>query len=38
VFLMTGTGIVPDNNFSLEQGDTVSISIDLVGNLVNSVE
>ena len=38
VFLMTGTGIVPDNNFSLEQGDTVSISIDLVGNLVNTVE
>jgi len=38
VFLMTGTGIVPDNNFSLQQGDIVSISIDLVGNLVNSVE
>lgn len=38
VFLMTGTGIVPDNNFSLQRGDTVSISIDLVGNLVNSVE
>jgi 2-dehydro-3-deoxy-D-arabinonate dehydratase len=38
VFLMTGTGIIPDNNFSLEPGDTVSISIDLVGNLVNSVE
>ena len=38
VFLMTGTGIVPDNNFSLEQGDTVSISIDLVGYLLNSVE
>ena len=38
VFLMTGTGIVPDNNFSLQQGDIVSISIDLIGNLVNSVE
>jgi 2-dehydro-3-deoxy-D-arabinonate dehydratase len=38
VFLMTGTGVVPGNHFSLQAGDTVSISIDLVGNLVNSVE
>lgn len=38
VFLMTGTGIVPGNEFSLEKDDVVSISIDLIGNLVNSVE
>jgi 2-dehydro-3-deoxy-D-arabinonate dehydratase len=38
VFLMTGTGIVPSNNFTLQSGDVVSISIDLIGTLVNSVE
>jgi 2-dehydro-3-deoxy-D-arabinonate dehydratase len=38
VFLMTGTGIVPGNNFTLQSGDVVSISIDFIGTLVNSVE
>ena len=38
VFLMTGTGIVPSNEFTLQSGDVVSISIDFIGTLVNSVE
>ena len=38
VFLMTGTGIVPTQKFTLKKGDLVSISIDLIGTLVNSVE
>jgi len=36
-FLMTGTGIVPDSDFSLEPGDVVEISIDGIGTLVNPV-
>ena len=36
-FLMTGTGIVPDN-FTLEEGDQVLISIEPMGVLVNSVK
>ena len=35
---MTGTGIVPSNEFTLQSGDIVSISIDFIGTLVNSVE
>jgi 2-dehydro-3-deoxy-D-arabinonate dehydratase len=35
---MTGTGIVPDDNFSLISGDVVSISIDEVGTLLNTME
>ena len=38
VFLMTGTGIVPSNEFTLRSGDVVSISIDFIGTLVNSVK
>jgi 2-dehydro-3-deoxy-D-arabinonate dehydratase len=37
VFVMTGTGIVPDDDFTLEPGDVVSISIDGVGTLRNHV-
>jgi 2-dehydro-3-deoxy-D-arabinonate dehydratase len=37
-FLMTGTGIVPEDNFSLEIGDSVSISIEGIGTLTNNVE
>lgn len=37
VLLMTGTGIVPDDNFSLEQGDEVSISITGIGTLTNPI-
>jgi 2-dehydro-3-deoxy-D-arabinonate dehydratase len=35
--LMTGTGIVPDAPFTLMSGDTIAISIDHVGTLVNQV-
>ena len=37
VFLMTGTGIVPGSDFTLQSEDIVSITIDLIGTLVNSV-
>jgi 2-dehydro-3-deoxy-D-arabinonate dehydratase len=37
VFLMTGTGIVPPDHFTLEQGDEVQISIDGIGTLINTV-
>lgn len=37
VFLMTGTGIVPDNDFTLAAGDTVHISIGGVGTLSNPI-
>jgi len=37
VFLMTGTGIVPDSSFTLEPGDVVDISIDGIGTLSNPV-
>ena len=37
VFLMTGTGIVPGDDFTLAPGDEISITIDGVGTLVNHV-
>jgi 2-dehydro-3-deoxy-D-arabinonate dehydratase len=37
-FLLTGTGIVPPNELTLEPGDEVRITIDDVGTLVNPVE
>ncbi len=36
--LMTGTGIIPPNNFTLEHGDEIRITIDSIGTLVNFVE
>lgn len=36
-FLMTGTGLVPGNDFTLAAGDVVSISIEGIGMLVNTV-
>ena len=36
-FLMTGTGIVPDDDFTLENSDSVSISISGIGTLTNPV-
>jgi 2-dehydro-3-deoxy-D-arabinonate dehydratase len=36
-FLMTGTGIVPPDDFSLEAGDIVDIEIDGIGLLSNPV-
>jgi 2-dehydro-3-deoxy-D-arabinonate dehydratase len=37
-FLMTGTGIVPPNNFTLQKKDEVSISIEGIGMLKNTVD
>jgi len=37
VFLMTGTGIVPPDDFTLLEGDTITISIDGIGELSNPV-
>jgi 2-dehydro-3-deoxy-D-arabinonate dehydratase len=37
VILLTGTGIVPPDEFSLEAGDVVRITIDGIGTLVNPV-
>jgi 2-dehydro-3-deoxy-D-arabinonate dehydratase len=37
VFLLTGTGIVPDRDFTLQAGDVVSISIDGIGTLTNPI-
>jgi 2-dehydro-3-deoxy-D-arabinonate dehydratase len=36
-FLLTGTGIVPDRNFTLEAGDIVEIKIDGIGTLLNPI-
>ncbi len=36
-FLLTGTGIVPDSDFTLEPDDLVTISIDGIGELTNPV-
>jgi 2-dehydro-3-deoxy-D-arabinonate dehydratase len=37
VYLMTGTGIVPDQGFTLASGDIIRISIDGIGSLENKV-
>lgn len=37
VFLMTGTGLVPPNDFTLAIGDVVEITIDGIGTLKNVV-
>lgn len=36
-FLLTGTGIVPDDDFTLEDGDQIRISVTGIGELVNPV-
>ncbi len=36
-FLMTGTGIVPPNNFTLQSGDLVTINIKNIGTLINTI-
>ena len=36
--IMTGTGIVPGNDFTLHSGDEVKISIDHIGTLINVVK
>ena len=37
-FLMTGTGLVPDPPFTLQEGDVVTIAVDGLGALTNTVE
>jgi ATP-dependent Clp protease ATP-binding subunit ClpB len=37
VFLLTGSGIVPNDEFTLSRGDTIRISIDGIGTLENVV-
>jgi 2-dehydro-3-deoxy-D-arabinonate dehydratase len=36
-FLLTGTGIVPPDSFTLQHGDEIRITIPPIGSLVNSV-
>ncbi len=36
-YLMTGTGIVPPNSFTLQSGDETRITIDGIGTLINVV-
>lgn len=36
--LMTGTGIIPPNEFTLDHGDEIKITIDHIGTLTNIVE
>ena len=36
-FLLTGTGVVPPDEFALQSGDEISISIEPIGTLRNSV-
>jgi 2-dehydro-3-deoxy-D-arabinonate dehydratase len=36
-FLMTGTCLVPGNDFTLQENDVVSISIDHIGELINTI-
>jgi len=36
-FLMTGTGVVPPDSFTLEAGDRIRITIEPIGTLVNEV-
>lgn len=36
--LMTGTGIVPPNDFTLQRGDEINITINPIGTLVNKVK
>jgi 2-dehydro-3-deoxy-D-arabinonate dehydratase len=35
--IMTGTGIVPPNDFTLRSGDEIKITIDAIGTLINTV-
>jgi 2-dehydro-3-deoxy-D-arabinonate dehydratase len=37
VYLLTGTGLVPPNEFTLSHGDEIRIQIDGLGTLINSV-
>jgi 2-dehydro-3-deoxy-D-arabinonate dehydratase len=36
-FLLTGTGVVPPDSFTLQSGDLIAITIDSIGTLTNTV-
>jgi 2-dehydro-3-deoxy-D-arabinonate dehydratase len=36
-YLMTGTGVVPPDSFTLHSGDEIRIAIEPIGTLVNPV-
>jgi 2-dehydro-3-deoxy-D-arabinonate dehydratase len=38
VLLMTGTGIIPPNEFTLAAGDVVDVSVEGIGVLTNTVK
>jgi 2-dehydro-3-deoxy-D-arabinonate dehydratase len=38
VFLLTGTGVVPPDNFTLQRGDEVRITVDPIGTLANTCQ
>lgn len=38
VFLMTGTGIVPPSDFTLQSQDIITINVDAIGTLINTVK
>jgi 2-dehydro-3-deoxy-D-arabinonate dehydratase len=38
VLLLTGTGVVPGDDFTLAAGDVVSITVDPIGTLTNTVQ
>jgi 2-dehydro-3-deoxy-D-arabinonate dehydratase len=38
VFMMTGTGLVPPNEFSVTSGDEIIIGIENIGSLKNFVQ
>jgi 2-dehydro-3-deoxy-D-arabinonate dehydratase len=38
VYLMTGTCLVPGNDFTLQENDKITISIEYIGTLINIVE
>ena len=37
-FLLTGTGVVPPNEFTLASGDEIRITIEPIGTLINRVD
>jgi len=37
-YLMTGTGVVPESDFTLQSGDQVTIEISGIGRLINTIE
>jgi 2-dehydro-3-deoxy-D-arabinonate dehydratase len=38
VILLTGTGVVPPDTFTLDHGDEIAIEISGIGRLVNTVQ